>query len=55
MVELLLTYCWSDVDIIAYHRETNELNSAIVVVEDNGEDCIGHYSKKDGKRQDPSL
>ena len=55
MVELLLTYCWSNVDIIAYHRESNELKSAIAVVEDNGKDCIGHHSQKDGKRQDPSL
>ena len=33
----------------------NELKSAIVVVEDNGEDCVGDHRKKYGKRQDPSL
>ena len=32
-----------------------ELKSAIIVVEDDGEDYIGHHSKKDGERQDPSL
>ena len=35
--------------------DTNELKSVIVVVEDNGEDCIGHHNKKDGERQDPRL
>ena len=34
---------------------TNELKSAMDVVEVNGEDCVGHHSKKDGVRQDPSL
>ena len=36
---------------------TNKLKSAIfvVVVEDNGEDCVGHHSKKDDDRQDPIL
>ena len=32
-----------------------ELKSAIIVVEDNGEDYVGHRSKKDGERQNPSL
>ena len=32
-----------------------ELKSAVIVVEDNGEDYVGHHSKKDGERQNPSL
>ena len=28
---------------------------AIIVVEDNGKDGVGHRSNKDGERQDPSL
>ena len=35
--------------------DTDELKSAIDVVEVNGEDCVGHHSNKDGERQDPSL
>ena len=54
MVELLWTYCWSNIDIIAF-TDTNELKSAIFVVEDNGKGCVGDNSKKDDKRQDPGL
>ena len=32
-----------------------ELKSAIIVVEDNGEDYVGHRSKKDGERQNPRF
>ena len=32
-----------------------ELKSSITVVVDNGKDCIGHHSKKDGEWQDPIL
>ena len=31
------------------------LKSAIIVVEDNGKDCVDPHSKEDGERQDPSL
>ena len=35
--------------------DANKLKSAIFVVVDNGEDCVGHHSKKHGERQDPIL
>ena len=35
--------------------DINEIESAIIVVEDNGEHSIGQHSKKDDDRQDPSL
>ena len=54
-IELLLTYCWSNVDMIAYHTHTHKSKSTITVVEGNGLDHIGQRSKKDGERQDPSL
>ena len=54
-IELLLTFCWSNVDMIAYHTHTLKSKSIITVVEGNGLDCIGQRSKKDGERQDPSL
>ena len=34
---------------------TNKRKSFIRVVEDNGEDCIGHHDKKGGDGQDPSF
>ena len=54
-IELLLTYCCSYVDMIAYHTHTHKSKSIITVVEGNGLDCIGQRSKKDDERQDPSL
>ena len=33
-------------------NDTNKLKSAIFVVEDNGEDCVGHHSKQDGEKQE---
>ena len=33
----------------------NKTTSAIFVIEDNGKDCVGHYSKEESERQDPSL
>ena len=33
----------------------NKMGSAIIVVEDNCEHSIGHNSKKDDERQNPSL
>ena len=38
--------------IVKHH---NERKSAIRVVEDNGEDCVGHHDKKGDDGQDPSL
>ena len=44
--------------LVKQHREemkindTNKLKSAIFVVEDNGEDCVGHHSKQDGEKQE---
>ena len=54
-IELLLTYCCSYVDMIAYHTHTHKSKSIITVVEGNGLDHIGQRSQKDGERQDPSL
>ena len=34
---------------------TNKTKSAICVVEDNGEDCVGHHDKKGDEGQDPSF
>ena len=42
-------------DRTAFHIDTNEMRSAIIVVEGNGDDCIGHHSKKNSWRQDPNL
>ena len=36
-------------------EKLKEVKSAINVVEDSGEDCVGHQSKKYSRRQDPSL
>ena len=33
----------------------NKTKSSIWVVEDNGEDCVGHHDKKGDDGQDPSL
>ena len=44
-----------EVMLISSITDTKQMRSAIIVVEDNGEDCVGHHSKKDGKRQDPGL
>ena len=35
--------------------DINQMKSGIIVVEDNGKDCVGHDSNKDGERQDPGL
>ena len=35
--------------------DINIMGSAIIVEEDNCEHSVGHNSKKDHKRQDPSL
>ena len=42
--------CW-----ILLRISMKEVKSDIVVVEGNGEECIGHTSKKYGGRQDPIL
>ena len=54
---LLLDYSSIIVEVmlILLITDTKQMRSAIIVVEDNGEDCVGHHSKKDGKRQDPGL
>ena len=41
--------CW-----ILLRIDIKEVKSAIIVVEDNGEDCVGLHNKKDSERQDTS-
>ena len=44
-----------EVMLISSIADTKQMRSAIIVVEDSGEDCVGHHSKKYGKWQDPGL